>query len=102
MGMPEIPSGKNRPSMEETGIDLLESIALEEMAIAHLVNAEAENVQAFVGKHLNYPTDPTNNEIITFNVSISRLMETLMFKELFLLRKLETITQLRTQQNDGE
>ncbi|CAG7626575.1 hypothetical protein ACFQI7_14425 [Paenibacillus allorhizosphaerae] len=102
MGMPEIPSGKNRPSLEEAGIDLLESIALEEMAIAHLVNAEAENVQAFVGKHLNFPTDPTNDQIITFNVTIGRIMETLMFKELFLLRKLETISALKSQNNDGE
>lgn len=95
--MPEIPKGKNRPTIGETIIDLLESIALEEMALSHLINAEAETLQAFVGKDLDFPTKPSNNDILRFNVSVLRLMETLMFKELFLLRKLETVTQLGTQ-----
>ena len=94
MGMPQIPDGKNRPDLQDTVIDLLESIALEEMALAHLMNAEAEKVQAFVGERLNFPTNPTNEEILRFNVSVTRFMETLMFKELFLLRKLETVTSL--------
>lgn len=96
MGMPKIPDGNHRPSLEETLIDLLESIALEEMALAHLMNAEAEKVQAFVGERLNFPTNPTNEEILKFNVSVTRFMETLMFKELFLLRKLETVTSIGT------
>jgi len=94
VGMPQIPDGKNRPDLQDTVIDLLESIALEEMALAHLMNAEAEKVQAFVGERLNFPTNPTNEEILRFNVSVTRFMETLMFKELFLLRKLETVTSL--------
>lgn len=100
MGMPEIPSGNNRPSLPETVIDLLESIALEEMALAHLINAEAEKLQAFVGEDLNFPTNPSNAEILRMNVSVTRLMETLMFKELFLLRKLETVAQIGTQDDD--
>lgn len=48
MGMPQIPSGENRPNCHETMIDLLESIALEEMAIAHLMNAEGEKLQEIV------------------------------------------------------
>lgn len=94
--MPEIPKGKYRPTIDETIIDLLESIALEEIALSHLINAEAENLQAFVGKDLNFPTNPSNSDILRFNVSVLRLMETLMFKELFLLRKLETVTQIGT------
>ncbi len=96
MSMPEIPKGKYRPTIDETIIDLLESIALEEIALSHLINAEAENLQAFVGKDLDFPTNPSNSDILRFNVSVLRLMETLMFKELFLLRKLETVTQLGT------
>jgi hypothetical protein len=102
VGMPEIPKGTNRPSLDETVIDLLESIALEEMALAHLINAEAEKLQAFVGKHLDFPSNPSNDDILRFNVSVTRLMETLMFKELFLLRKLETVLALRTASSDEE
>jgi len=100
--MPEIPKMSNRPDREETFIDLLESIALEEMALAHLMNAQAEEIQAFVGDDLNFPTNPSNDDILRFNVSITRFMETLMFKELFLLRKLETVTLLATRVQDDE
>ncbi|MBP1932163.1 hypothetical protein [Ammoniphilus resinae] len=97
MSMPKIPEEKHRPDLDETIIDLLESIALEEIALSHLINAEAENLQAFVGKDLDFPSNPSNNDILRFNVTVLRLMETLMFKELFLLRKLETVSQIGMQ-----
>jgi hypothetical protein len=102
VSMPEIPSGENRPTIEETAIDLLESIALEEIALAHLINAEAEQLQAFVGKDLNFPSNPSNSDILRFNVLLIRMMETLMFKELFLLRKLETAIQIDLQPGSEE
>ena len=51
MGMPQIPDGKNRPTIDQTVIDLLESIALEEMAMAHIMNAEGEKLQEVVKKY---------------------------------------------------
>jgi len=95
--MPKIPKEKHRPDLDEAIIDLLESIALEEIALSHLINAEAENLQAFVGKDLDFPSNPSNTDILRFNVTILRLMETLMFKELYLLRKLETVSQIGMQ-----
>ena len=97
MSMPKIPKEKHRPDLDEAIIDLLESIALEEIALSHLINAEAENLQAFVGKDLDFPSNPSNTDILRFNVTILRLMETLMFKELYLLRKLETVSQIGMQ-----
>ncbi len=47
MGMPEIPPQHHRPDLYHTIIDLLESIALEETALSHLLNAEAEKNSAF-------------------------------------------------------
>ncbi|MEW9668520.1 hypothetical protein [Ammoniphilus sp. 3BR4] len=94
--MPQIPQNKHRPTIDETIIDLLESIALEETALSHIINAEAEKIQAFVGKDLDFPTNPTNGDILRFNATVLRLMETLMFKELFLLRKLETVSLIGT------
>lgn len=96
MSMPQIPQNKHRPTIDETIIDLLESIALEEIALSHIINAEAEKIQAFVGKDLDFPTNPTNSDILRFNATVLRLMETLMFKELFLLRKLETVSLIGT------
>lgn len=51
MGMPQIPEGTYRPSLGETVIDLLESIALEEMALAHIINAEGEKLQEIVTRY---------------------------------------------------
>lgn len=89
MSMPTIPHEKHRPTMCETIIDLLKSIALEEMALSHLVNAESEKLHAFVGKYCDFPTEPTTHEIIKFNQSINQVMDSVLMKEFLLLRKLE-------------
>ncbi|WCN37466.1 hypothetical protein [Aneurinibacillus uraniidurans] len=98
MSMPHIPEGKFRPSGKEVVIDLLESIALEEIALSHLMNAEAEKIQAFVGKHLNFPTCPSTRDIIKFNQNVTLLLETIVMKEWLLLRKLENILELKDHQ----
>jgi hypothetical protein len=98
MSMPIIPKQPHRPDLCKVTIDLMESIALEEIALSHLINAEAEKIQAFVGKHLTFPTCPDTNEIIMFNKSVNRMIDSVLMKEFLLLRKLETtmeITDLR-------
>ncbi|MFV0274822.1 MAG: hypothetical protein ACK5HL_01090 [Bacilli bacterium] len=50
MSMPTIPENKYRPSFNETIIDLLESIALEETALSHILNAQGEKLQHAVRK----------------------------------------------------
>ncbi|KKB36310.1 extensin-like protein [Bacillus thermotolerans] len=72
-------------------MDLLESIALEEIALSHVMNAEAEKIQAFVGKCLDFPTHPSNEEIMKFNKSVGGLLETVVMKEWLLLKKLENV-----------
>ncbi|MEC2073911.1 hypothetical protein [Alkalihalophilus marmarensis] len=94
MSMPVIPKQPHRPDLCKVTIDLMESIALEEMALSHLVNAEAEKIQAFVGKHLNFPTCPNTGEIITFNKSVNRMIDSVLMKEFLLLRKLETTMEI--------
>lgn len=91
MSMPTIPPEPHRPNRKEVTIDLLESIALEEIALSHLINAESEKVQAFVGKHLNFPTCPSNKEIIKFNRGVTQLLETIVMKEWLLLKKFENV-----------
>lgn len=94
MSMPTIPPEPHRPNMHEVTIDLLESIALEEIALSHIMNAEAEKIQAFVGECLDFPTDPTNKEIIKFNKGVNRLLETVVMKEWLLLKKLENVLEI--------
>lgn len=89
--MPQIPESPFRPSLHETIIDLLESIALEEIALSHLINAESEKIQAFVGKNLDFPTCPSNCDILKFNHSVKSLLDTIVMKEWLLLKKLEEV-----------
>lgn len=49
MGMPEIPKGK-RPTLNETKIVLLESIAAQELALAHIMNAQGEKICEITAK----------------------------------------------------
>ncbi|SFK19893.1 hypothetical protein SAMN04488574_1842 [Bacillus sp. 71mf] len=94
MSMPTIPAEPHRPNQKQVIIDLLESIALEEIALSHLLNAEAEKMQAFVGKCLDFPTCPTNRQILQFNREATRFVETVLMKEWLLLRKFENVTDL--------
>lgn len=87
MSMPTIPREPFRPNRDEVVIDLLKSIALEETAIAHLLNAEAEKIQFVVGKmkDVEFPHDTftqLSNQVI-------KLMDVVVMKEWLLLRKLE-------------
>lgn len=91
MSMPTIPKEPHRPDKKEVVIDLLESIALEEIALSHIMNAEAEKIQAFVGECLNFPTCPSNEDILMFNKSAGRLLETVVMKEWLLLNKLQDV-----------
>ncbi|MNI57404.1 hypothetical protein D3C73_1124620 [compost metagenome] len=94
MSMPHIPEEMFRPSKEEVVIDLLKSIAMEETALSHILNAEAEKIQAFVGKELNFPTSPTNQDIIRFNIQVFKVLDVIVMKEWLLLRKLENVMEM--------
>jgi hypothetical protein len=91
MSMPTIPHEPHRPNRKQVIIDLLESIALEEIALSHILNAESEKIQAFVGECLDFPTNPSCKEIIKFNKGVNQLLETVVMKEWLLLRKLENV-----------
>lgn len=89
MGMPEIPEGKHRPSLEETIVDLLESIALEEMALAHLMNAEGERLQALVK---GYSTEQISYlQMQQSCQGTHTLMNSMIMKEWLLFNKLTTV-----------
>ena len=91
MSMPEIPPQQHRPDLYHTIIDLLESIALEEMALSHLLKAEAEKIQHFIN-HASSCTPP--DVLIDFNVLVNETLETVVMKEWLLLRKLEKVTRI--------
>ncbi len=89
VGMPNIPEGKFRPSWNETVIDLLESIALEEMAIAHLMNAEGEKAQEVVRRYGG--GDLCQQEMHQSCQDAQSMMNSFIMKEWLLFTKLNTV-----------
>lgn len=94
MSMPQIPEEKHRPCLKETVIDLLESIALEEIALSHLVNAEAEKIQAFLHTIKESHSCHKGDDFIKFNESIGKIIDTVIMKEWILLKKLESVMEI--------
>ncbi len=93
MGMPQIPDGKNRPTYDETIIDLLESIALEEMAIAHILNAEGEKLQELIKRFCC--CDVGFFQLHENCKTTNSLINNLIMKEWLLLTKMNTILEMQ-------
>jgi hypothetical protein len=93
--IPDVLQGKNPPSNDEVIAKLMESIADEEIALANIISSEADKINAFVGENFDFPTAPSNKEIIEFNKSIHRIIESVLMKEWLLLKKLETVISIK-------
>lgn len=86
---------KYPPTNDDIIAKLMESIAEEEIALANFISSEANKINAFIGKNLDFPTSPTNQEIIDFNQTVHKIIESLLMKEWLLLRKLDTVILLK-------
>lgn len=74
---------------------LLSSIALEELGLAHIVNAEGEKIQYALGTlpGITGP-GPSISQIINVNKSVRDTLDTVMKKELLLDSKLKSVIDL--------
>ncbi|RDW19345.1 hypothetical protein [Oceanobacillus chungangensis] len=72
---------------------LLASIALEEIGLAHIINAEGEKIQYVLGTLIpNLPDPPASiDQIIAINDNVQSTLETILKKELLLQTKLKNI-----------
>lgn len=83
MGMPQIQaSGTTRAQAIN---DLIASIALEEAALSHILNAEGEKLQKFVAMDLHY------NQLLEANNSVKDMLAAACCMENALKDKLESI-----------
>lgn len=94
MIIPNIYKGENTPSLDEAITKIIDSVAEEEMALAQLISSEANKINAFVGEYSNFPTSPTNREILKFNQSIQNIIDSVMMKEWLLYKKIEMVLTL--------
>ncbi|HFJ9467054.1 TPA: collagen-like protein [Bacillus cereus] len=72
---------------------LLASIALEELGLAHIINAEAEKVQIALGTLPGLSPFPTLSQILAVNDSVNTTLQNATKKEMLLQFKLEDILQ---------
>ncbi len=70
---------------------LLASIAIEELGLGHIINAEAEKLQFAIGTLPGLSVPATLNELLEVNASIQTTMQGLIKNELLLQSRLENI-----------
>ena len=91
--MPKIPESKHRPNLDETIVDLLESIAMEEMAISHIMNAEGEKLQALVKSYDE--CEICHCQLQESCESMTDMMNTMIMKEWLLVSKLNNFMKIK-------
>ena len=81
MGMPEIVGSEVTICQAIT--DIVESVALEQTALSHILNAEGEKLQAIIGT-----ADITTEELLLANKSVQGMVESVTRLEMMLQSKL--------------
>ncbi|SDZ17761.1 hypothetical protein [Thermoactinomyces sp. DSM 45892] len=77
---------------------LLASIALEELGLSHIINAEGEKIQYILGTlpGITPVQKPTISDLLALNASVRETIRELRRKEWILQEKLESILSLET------
>ena len=82
---------------EQVALLLLASIAFEELGLAHLINAEAEELEATLGTLVNADDTPfasNLDDLLAANRSVERILRTIIKKEMILEFKFENVLDL--------
>lgn len=70
---------------------LLVSIAMEEIGLSHIINAEAEKIQYVLGTLHGTGTAASINDILKINKDVRQTLSEVVRKELLLQMKLDTV-----------
>ncbi len=81
MGMPVITSSKT--TREQAITDIIQSVALEETALSHILNAEGEKIQKVVAM-----ADATPEQLLAVNKSVESMVTAISRLEMILQSKL--------------
>ncbi len=95
MSMPNIPNINPNITItaDECYAMLLAAVALEEMGMAHIINAEGEKIQYVLGtlKGSTPPTAPTIDQVIAVNDSVASMLRNTIKNQIMLSYTLEDI-----------
>lgn len=82
MGMPVIVSSNIERNNAVT--DIIQSVALEQTALSHILNAEGEKIQKIVAKE-----DVSTKELLDVNKSVNSMVQSITRLEMVLQSKLQ-------------
>lgn len=90
MSMPDFPPISEDLTREKALDMILASIAMEELGLSHIINAEGEKIQ-YIIKKLDEECDPSNDELLAVNASVESLLQTIMETQLVLKSKMQRV-----------
>jgi hypothetical protein len=93
MGLPTFPTLPTPPSQENLLLFLIQTVALEELALAALINAEAEKVQAVAAAGVMGPVSAS--ELTAINSAVAAVVEAAGKKEEQLRQKLGVLLAIK-------
>ena len=99
MSFPNIPQVTPTISINRTQVVnlLLASVAFEELGLAHIINSEAEKLQAALGTLPGLSvTVPSFNALLSINREVRRTLQTALKSQMLLQFKLEDILDIPT------
>ena len=82
MGMPVITPGTG--TRDQAITDLIQSVALQETALSHMMNAEGEKMQAIIAL-----SDVTQEQLMELNDSVTKFLNAVTRLEMMFQSKLE-------------
>ena len=94
MGMPIIWGEHEEPSRKQAITNIVQSVALQEAALAHILKAEGDKMLAVIGSH-----HVTTEELFELNRSVEGLIEAVARLEMTLQAKLE-LFELKEEEED--
>ena len=92
MSIPTFPEDQGNFTIEGAISQILSSIALEELGLSHIINAEGEKMQYVLGTldGTTPPEPPTIDDLLKINKSVQEMLNTISMNQMFLLGKMST------------
>lgn len=91
MSMPSFPPHGADLTREEALTMIIASIAMEELALSHIINAEGEKLQYILGTLPGAKTCATPQDVLEVNKSVASLLDVVAQNQMLLKSKLEKV-----------
>ena len=101
MSLPTFPTDTKHLTREDVINQILSSIAMEELGLSHIINAEGEKLQYILGTlhgtggygpkghGASGPAAATIEQVLEANESVQKLLQTASYNQMFLNAKME-------------